>query len=491
MRTVTNRGLILFITVWLVAVMAPVAKVSAASDPRFFGTYCGEYRHTDTFNYPCFPLFPWLMCQTTYHVDLAFEVHSDYRETLLGTGLVNGHGSATVKSHNLPAGRAEEYGVQVGSRMPFVFGGRVDSYGELEGSVLTPGREPTTGSATLSADGLELELVGLDRTVEVSKDRCGNSAPTTEIETPVETSIPYGHYGMLLARYGDEEDDASIPDERLVWTSDQEEGVVDNGTLMNTSRLSPGRHAITFTATDSGGLSGSDTEVITVENNVPAPVIETPKSDDEPPCEGSIIKFSGYANDDQGNLTGDALVWTATAGNRQTTLGTGTLVTAPLEAGSYAIRLTANDGISSGYDEVAITVKQSEGEVCGPTVIILEPDDRTAPVTGWPSYYNYSHSEVAAEADEQNPFCVWLRAEARGPNNIAYTGPPLVWTDHPQGLFAPRPLGTGDEIYACNFPAPEGEGDLLHTISVRAGTARDQVNITVIGPGAGGVGGVY
>ena len=487
MRTVTNRGLILFITIWLAAIIAPAAKVSAASDPRFFGTYCGEYRHTETFNYPCFPLFPWWICQTTYHVDLVFEVYADYRETNLGTGLVSGHGSATVKSHNMPAGHAEDYGIQAGSRMPFVFGGRVDSYGEVKGSFLTPKRESTTGLATLSSDGLELELVGLDRKVELGKDRCGNSAPTAEIETPAEISIPYGHFGILLAHYVDEEDGASIPDERLVWTSDQEDGVVGNGTLLDTSRLSPGRHNITFTATDSGGLSGYDTEIINIENDIPAPVIVLPERDHSG-CEGRV-SFEGYANDDQGNITGNALQWTATTGAREIFLGTGIKGGAYLKAGNYTIRFTAHDGVSSGYDEVSITLNRCEdGE---PWVEITEPLPRSAPVTGWPSYYTTTYSEVATDTSEQNPYCVWLRAKAGGPNNTAYTGPPLVWTDQPQGLYAPRNLGTGDEIYACNFPAPEGEGDLLHTISVRAGTARAEINIIVIGPGAGGVGGLY
>jgi hypothetical protein len=434
-------------------------------------------------------LFPWWICDTTYHVDLALEVHADYRETRLGNGLINGHGSAVVESHNLPAGRAEKYGVQVGNSLPFVFAGRVAAYGEVEGSAVAPGREPSVGSARLSANGLALELVGLDRTVQVRKDLCGNRAPTVKIHALQAESMPYGQFNMVSADYEDTEDE-SIPNERLVWTSDQEEDEVDNGSYMDTSDLSPGRHTITFTATDSGGLSGSDRVVIAIENDVPAPVIEEPARDSDNHCQGQDITFRGYANDDQGNLTGDELIWTAIAETRQTDLGTGDLVLAPLAAGSYRIRLTANDGVASGWDEVGITVKSrcEEGET---KVTITYPEHRSAPVTGWPSYY--THPEVAPDPDDQNPFCVWLRARARGPTNTPYTGPDLVWTDEPQGVFSSRNLGTGNEVYACHFPAPEGEGDLMHTITVRApGTdASDSIDIVVIGPGAGGVGGVY
>ena len=58
-----------------------IPNVQAASDPRFFGSYCGTYREN---------------LSRRNHIDFSIETHADYSESHLGTGLVVGKGKAVV-----------------------------------------------------------------------------------------------------------------------------------------------------------------------------------------------------------------------------------------------------------------------------------------------------------------------------------------------------------------------------------------------------------
>jgi hypothetical protein len=415
-----------------------------------------------TIDVPCFPLFPWWLCPVTHHVDLAVEAHADYRETNRGNGLVDGGGRAEVKDHDLPGWLADDLHVRVGARVPFVFAGRVMAPGQLEGSALAPGRESTRGRATLLADGLGLTLQGLDRTVSLRKDSCSNTTPAATIERPIEATIPWRQLTTFSATYNDRED-TTIPDDRLVWTSSLD-GRLGNGRSIWKNDLSPGRHTITFTVTDSGGLSTSESKELTIQNNDPEATIDRPQAD-RTYIQDVPITFRGSGYDrETGNLTGRALTWTSEG----RLLGTGNQFQAALPAGTHTIHLRASDGALSGSAEVTIQVSPRSGDNAPPGVTITAPPHRSAPVS------------------DRTGDCVTLTATSEDPEDGPLTGDALVWTDQPDGQPSRTLSRRGESIAACDFLSTGG--DLWHTITVtawdsRGATATDSIRILVIGGG--------
>jgi hypothetical protein len=112
------------------------------------------------------------------------------------------------------------------------------------------------------------------------KDACGNSPPPVSINLPRDGDvISFGSMQQFSATASDPED-GPFPMERLRFVSDRN-GLIGNGRLVFSNRLSPGAHAITFSATDSGGLTATARVRVTVENRPPdRPVIVRPESDD-------------------------------------------------------------------------------------------------------------------------------------------------------------------------------------------------------------------
>lgn len=114
--------------------------------------------------------------------------------------------------------------------------------------------DPNTGALALSSDGLALTINARGKSIVLRKDACGNSPPRVSINLPRDGDvIPFGSMQQFSATATDAED-ASFPAERLRFVSDRD-GLVGNGRLVFSNRLSPGAHAITFSATDSGRLT--------------------------------------------------------------------------------------------------------------------------------------------------------------------------------------------------------------------------------------------
>jgi outer membrane protein assembly factor BamB len=152
--------------------------------------------------------------------------------------------------------------------------------------------------------------------------------------------------------------DGDLTGSALVWTSDKD-GVIGSGTAFTSSILSPGTHVITLTATNSLGEYDSKSVTITV-NDQPLDgkitvAITSPKDGDVFEY-GEEITFTGSAVDEQeGELTGNALDWTSPVDGE---IGKGgTVKKNNLSGGTYKITLTAtNTKGKKAFASVKITV---------------------------------------------------------------------------------------------------------------------------------------
>ena len=345
--------------------------VGAAGDRRFFGSYCGSHRETDRIvAFPC-PFFPWLFpCPIPVHVDFSVSAHADYRETRSGNGLVHGTGRAEVVG-GVPE-PFREY-IASGDAIPFVFSGAVTGRGRVAGSSLVPGGEPTEGTVELSGDGLELKLRGLDRIVTLRKDRCGNTEPTVTVSGP-----DHADFGEIIPFSATFDDDEAPPaDEFLRWESDRD-GWLANGLNFWSNSLSPGRHRLTFSAWDSGGLPASATHTVEIENEAPTDVLIHSPVAAGTYYAGVNISFRGSARDEEdGNLTGRRLRWTY--GPTAEEIGFGSPLSETLPEGSHSVRLTASDSARATMTaSVTITVAPACTPNCPPSVAIASPPDNGA-----------------------------------------------------------------------------------------------------------------
>ena len=418
-----------------------ITSAQAASDPRFFGTYCGNHSESHTVRvWCCFGGHWFVVAERRYTLNYSVNAHAYYSESARGNGLVSGKGTASGE----------------GQTIPFVFSGIVTGRGLLQGSGIAPGWEPTSATANLSADGNGLTLHALDRVLVLRKDLCGNEAPTATILSPEARTFVWGQFITFSGRALDREDAAVFPQERLVWTSSRD-GKLGTGLSVFKSNLSPGPHTITFSVTDSGGLTASETISITINNNQPnLPIIIEPIYG-ATFYEGQEIAFRARATDrEDGYLSGDSLVWSSSLVRGPSyppvtlVLGTGDLLLRPLTEGEHTITLRATDrtGVSNS-NSVRINVRPRPAGNTPPTVTITSP----------PNYY--------AMGDNT---CITLIARASDLEDGPLRGGSLVWRDryHDGRRARVRDIGTGERIDLCNPPAPGG--DTRHELSV---TARD------------------
>lgn len=361
MKTLLSAFLILF-------TMQP-SLVSATTDSRFFGNYCGDAR----FDYcvrvrVCFflgwPCVTRRRCDTLNVDDILVNVK--YTEPNPHVGLVEGNGSARASGKNFVLN----------------FGGVVSSHGVAKGSVASNYFNSNQGTARLSSDGLALTIYARGRSLTVRKDQCGNDPPEVAISSPSQgASLPYGgtnvFSGMVTA-----DEDANFPEDRLVFRSNRDgmiKGYVTHGvrniSVFNNT-LSPGNHVVSFTATDSGGLSTSSSVSVSVTNKNPKPpTIIQPLSADTIVATGDII-FEGKTYDlEDGILDSGSLVWSASHdGGPFNKLGSGRKLRQSLNTpGSYIVRLTATDSVGgTSFTNQAITVLPYTGNTV-PRVTIDTP----------------------------------------------------------------------------------------------------------------------
>jgi hypothetical protein len=417
----------------IITIVAASAPAGAASDPRWFGTYCGSHSETMTIRVR----FLGFTVSTTERT-LRFNVRmqAEYSEPLSGRGLVTGAGVATGE----------------GRTVPFVISGAVVARGRLQGGATAAGLDSINGTAELSADGETAVIRGMDRRISLAKGACGNAAPTAAILQPAPgASSAWGSAVRFGGRATDTED-GSFPAERLVWASSRD-GHIGNGPAVTFSRLSPGLHTVTFAATDSGGRTATSSVVITIGNNPPnMPRLVQPRTGDRA-VEGDLVTFRGSATDrEQGELPDSALSWSS---DRDGVLGTGALLQHRLSIGTHRIFLAATDrqGATS-RNSVTMTVASRPVGNIAPRVTIVSPRDWTG----------------AADTN-----CLTFAAEASDAEDGRLAGTALTWTDRYNDgtVERTRTLGTGERIDVCNFPN-SGRTD-TRAISV---TATDRGGLT-------------
>ena len=185
------------------------------------------------------------------------------------------------------------------------------------------------------------------------------------------------HLSALVRRYFlgaevSDNEDLSFPKERLVWSTPSKRNF-DTGLSADINTLPPGKHTITFSATDSGGLTSSDSVQVTVINKPPdTPVIFSPVNNDTV-VSNCDIRFQGQAYDpEEGFLSGSALRW---ATDKDGIKGTGeSLKTKLTTVGPQIIALTATDllGETSSTSHT-VQVEPPGAKGCSPIANIVTP----------------------------------------------------------------------------------------------------------------------
>lgn len=370
---------------FVVADSAP-PTVSGPVDSRFFGTFCQPSPRKFCKSVPLLQ-DPCVTLRDT-------RVQIDHRTTPRG-GLLSGGGSFVLDGDRgvlVLAGAVVGSNVQVaGIRFP----GSVARF-----VAPAPGLGEESGIAALSADGVELIAYVQGRSLVLRKDACGNNPPTVGLTAPAGPSFPLTQSVMLVGHISDE--DTSFPPERLVFRSDRQ-GVLaglraGGGRTLFVSSLIPGPHHITFTVTDSGGLTRSAGLDLTILNRPPqTPRIFLP-AEGATLSAGAPVLLQGSALDpDSGFLTGGSLQWTAqsTAGGPFVPLGSGrevgTAFPTPVEP--LRLRLTARDntGLTSFTERL---VRVVPGGTNAPPVVVIRQPDRTT-IEG-PVVANYLSLEPAS-----------------------------------------------------------------------------------------------
>lgn len=267
-------------------------------------------------------------------------------------------------------------------------------------------------------------------------DSCPNQAPTATITAPADGATVDEFESVSFQGSADDEEDGSLTGSSLVWSSNLD-GPIGTGTSFSRNDLTPGNHAITLTATDSEGASGSATADLTV-NDLPneAPTAQITAPTDGGSAEASeSVTFTGTATDEEeGTLSGASLVWTS---DLDGVLGTGTsITTSNLSGGTHEIVLTATDSEGAfGADTIAFSITGA------PSVQITAPTDQTS---GAP--------HTVSEGTGIN-----FTGSATDAEDGSLTGGSLEWTSNVDGQ-----IGTG-ETFSTTTLSPG-----MHTVTLTA-----------------------
>ena len=479
------KNVFCFLIIYTCAWSAVNGHAATTSDPRFFGTYCGdaavEHCVTVKVKFLGITIDTRTVCKTINLTDIRTKLN--YTETAKG-GIVEGSGSAMHDD----------------DKLNFAIAGVIEHRGKVKGSATVAGLDPQRGVAYLSEDGLVLTIFAYGKTLKIRKDACGNTPPQVTITQFPTTSVSYGQVHFFRGEVSDTEDlplpTSEFEPTRLVWTYD-DVGLLQKSpsglrasTLLRHSvplapfdstsssigdfvlpvlaetkpllpkYLPPGEHQITFSATDSGGLTAKASVTVTVVNSPPdTPTIFLPTGGTvfNAGCE---IDFLGQAYDlEDGFISGPGLVWSS---DLDGPLGIGTEFKADFEnPGTHKVRLTATDSVGgSSFKENTVTVLPA-GAGCGPTARIVSP-----PYQEWKGAMAIVNGTkvtfVGTAEDAEDPLDVlqlqWKRKPINpaGPEEIMGTGSVINDID-----FAA--VGT-DKRYEIIFTATDSDGNAAQDV---------------------------
>jgi hypothetical protein len=228
-------------------------------DPRFFGNYCelGPRKFCKDvrldFGFFSFGIRRECVTVTDVHVRMR---HLDSP----GGGLLHGGGTFTAD----------------GKRGMLAAAGLVTRRGRARVSARIPGLGHEMGTMWLTNDGHGATLAAHGEEITLSKETCGNRTPVVSIVTTTGFTDHVRGRACFTGRVIDDED-AAFPLSRLSFSSSRD-GVLSGATIIDARSarvcarsLSNGRHQVTFSATDSGGLQGN-ASVELVAGVVVAPV---------------------------------------------------------------------------------------------------------------------------------------------------------------------------------------------------------------------------
>ncbi len=197
------------------------------------------------------------------------------------------------------------------------------------------------------------------------------SAYGTATDTLPDGPTVFGTSPIDFAGSASDAEDGGLTD-GLTWTSSIDGPLQGNGASISAS-LSAGDHAIAASATDTGGLTGTDVitvRVLPTEDAAPAVSITRPPSRTSV-ASGTAITFTGTANDaGDGDLSAN-LSWTSSIDGALPEMGNS--ATAILSPGVHAITASAGDSNALiGSDSVLVIVVDTANTA--PDVAITAPD---------------------------------------------------------------------------------------------------------------------
>ena len=134
----------LFLTAVFFAHLISSSTVYAASDPRFFGRYCGDDSYTNCYrvNVKLFGVTVYSSRQCDTYQVTNVDAHLDYDEAADRRGGIRGSGSGDFR----------------GRTIHFSIAGSVVARGRAVGLIRVPGLETYEGTASLSDNGEALTL---------------------------------------------------------------------------------------------------------------------------------------------------------------------------------------------------------------------------------------------------------------------------------------------------------------------------------------------
>ena len=269
-----------------------------------------------------------------------------------------------------------------------------------------------------------------------------NTAPAVSISSPSNGSTYNMSDSVSFAATATDAEDGGMTS-LIAWTSNLDGSIGSGGGTSTT--LSPGTHTITASVTDTGGMTGSDTLTVNIQNDTPTVSISGPANGSSFP-EGTSMSFAGTANDtEDGSLTAN-LSWTSSIDGA---IGSGGSFSHTLNGGSHTITASVTDaGGGTGSDSVTVTITVSNN---APTVSISSPGGGST----FSSSANIAFAGSASDVEDGNV--------TRG----------IIWTSSINGA-----IGSGAGLSTSSL----SEGSHTITASVtdsgtKSGT--DTVNITV------------